>query len=109
MCSVKVTFTQADGSQQTIVRCTEKGGGDRTPASELAALRTHMGEVQTELNTAITVLVDKEKAANAAGGKAYDSKQSGDQADEEEEDDEEDDDNEANGNVEPPEKMRKRS
>lgn len=34
---------------------------------------------------------------------------SGDQADEEEEDDEEDDDNEANGNVEPPEKMRKTS
>ena len=77
MSSIKITLNQADGSQQTFVRSVEKGGGDRTTVSDLASLRTHMGEVQTELNAALTVLVDREKAASAASGKVQVTKRSG--------------------------------
>ena len=77
MSSIKITLNQADGSQQTFVRSVEKGGGDGTAASALASLRTHMGDVQSELNAALTVLVDKEKAASATSGKVQDTKRSG--------------------------------
>ena len=77
MSSIKITLNRADGSQQTFVRSVEKGGGDGTAASALASLRTHMGDVQSELNAALTVLVDKEKAASATSGKVQDTKRSG--------------------------------
>lgn len=77
MSSIKITLNQADGSQQTFVRSVERGGGDGTTASDLASLRAHMGEVQTELNAALTVLVDMEKAASASSGKVQDRKGKG--------------------------------
>jgi hypothetical protein len=74
--SVKITFTNADGNQQTFQRTVDKSCGDCTAASELAALRTHMGQLKPELNAALTVQAEKEKA-NAASNKTVQNQNNG--------------------------------
>ncbi|KAL8590861.1 hypothetical protein ACOMHN_063173 [Nucella lapillus] len=105
-----MTLKTAHCNQQTFVRSADKSAKEEGSVSDLAVLQKQMSEIQSEVNTALTVLVDKEKAASVADGKQQTKKATEDQ--DEDEDDDDDDENmeeNQNGSGEPPEKRKKAS
>ncbi|KAK7504186.1 hypothetical protein BaRGS_00004490, partial [Batillaria attramentaria] len=75
MCSIKVTLEHADGKHETFSRPSESGAGDGAKG-DLHQLRTWMGEVQKDLNSALTVVVERERTADAGDGKLQNQKDS---------------------------------
>lgn len=68
MCSIKIVLENAHGQQQTFTRSLE-AAGDISAAACLRDLRSLVGEVQTELNAALTRQVDDKRSAEKGKGK----------------------------------------
>ncbi|XP_025103821.1 uncharacterized protein LOC112569935 isoform X2 [Pomacea canaliculata] len=98
MCSIKIVLENAHGQQQTFTRSLE-AAGDISAAACLRDLRSLVGEVQTELNAALTRQVDDQRSAEKGKGKhpAATGQSSGTE-DEESDDSEDSKEEKTNGN-----------